>query len=40
MHALSVSYVKATIEVISGRVGTFRVKCTSSGGKTLVTRSG
>ena len=28
--------VKATIEVISGREGTFRVKCTSSGGKTFT----
>ena len=26
--------VKSTIEVISGREGTFKVKCTSSGGKT------
>ena len=26
----------ATIEVISGREGTFRVKCTSSGGKTFT----
>ena len=32
----AVSYVKATIEVISGREGTFRVKCTSSGGKTFT----
>ena len=32
----SVSSVKATIEVISGREGTFRVKCTSSGGKTFT----
>ena len=32
-----VSSVKATIEVISGREGTFRVKCTtSSGGKTFT----
>ena len=28
--------MKATIEVISGREGTFRVKCTSSGGKTFT----
>ena len=28
--------VKATIEVISGREGTFRVECTSSGGKTFT----
>ena len=28
--------MKATIEVISGRKGTFRVKCTSSGGKTFT----
>ena len=28
--------VKAVIEVISGREGTFRVKCTSSGGKTFT----
>ena len=31
-----VSSVKATIEVISGREGTFRVKCTSFGGKTFT----
>ena len=31
-----VSSVKATIEVIFGREGTFRVKCTSSGGKTFT----
>ena len=31
-----VSSVKATIEVISGREGTFRVKCTSYGGKTFT----
>ena len=31
-----VSSVKAVIEVISGREGTFRVKCTSSGGKTFT----
>ena len=31
-----VSSVKATIEVIPGREGTFRVKCTSSGGKTFT----
>ena len=29
-----VSSVSATIEVVSGSEGTFRVKCTSSGGKT------
>ena len=28
--------MKATIKVISGREGTFRVKCTSSGGKTFT----
>ena len=28
--------MKSTIEVISGREGTFRVKCTSSGGKTFT----
>ena len=28
--------MKATIEVISGREGTFRVKCTSSGGKAFT----
>ena len=28
--------MKATIEVISGREGTFRLKCTSSGGKTFT----
>ena len=28
--------VKSTIEVISGREGTFKVKCTSSGGKTFT----
>ena len=28
--------MKATIEVISGRDGTFRVKCTSFGGKTFT----
>ena len=28
--------MKATIEVISGREGTFRVKCTSFGGKTFT----
>ena len=33
---LPVLSVKATIEVISGREGTFRVKCTSSGGKTFT----
>ena len=32
----TVSSVKAIIEVISGREGTFRVKCTSSGGKTFT----
>ena len=32
----TVSAVKATVEVISGREGTFRVKCTSSGGKTFT----
>ena len=31
-----VSSVKAVIEVISGREGTSRVKCTSSGGKTFT----
>ena len=31
-----VSSVKSSIEVISGREGTFRVKCTSSGGKTFT----
>ena len=31
-----VSSVKAVIEVITGREGTFRVKCTSSGGKTFT----
>ena len=31
-----VSSVKATIEVISGREGTFIVKCTSFGGKTFT----
>ena len=31
-----VETVKSTIEVISGREGTFRVKCTSSGGKTFT----
>ena len=31
-----VSSVKATIEVISGREGTFKVKCTCSGGKTFT----
>ena len=31
-----VSSVKATIEVISGKEGTFRVKCTSFGGKTFT----
>ena len=28
--------MKATIEVISGREGTLRVKCTSTGGKTFT----
>ena len=28
--------MKSTIEVISGREGTLRVKCTSSGGKTFT----
>ena len=28
--------MKATIEVISGREGTFKVKCTTSGGKTFT----
>ena len=32
----TVSSVKAIIEVLSGREGTFRVKCTSSGGKTFT----
>ena len=33
----TVSSVKATVEVISGREGTFRVQCTtSSGGKTFT----
>ena len=31
-----VSSVRATIDVISGREGTFRVKCTSFGGKTFT----
>ena len=31
-----VETVKSTIEVISGRERTFRVKCTSSGGKTFT----
>ena len=32
----TVSSVRATIDVISGREGTFRVKCTSFGGKTFT----
>ena len=32
----TVSSVKATIDVISGRIGAFRVKCTSFGGKTFA----
>ena len=31
-----VSSVRATIDVVSGREGTFRVKCTSFGGKTFT----
>ena len=36
MFSSPVSSVKATIEVIYGREGTFRLKCTSSGGKTFT----
>ena len=34
MKLISVFSVSAAIEVISGREGTFRVRCTSTGGRT------